>query len=135
MFDILFYGNTLFQPVVFAAAFGKSETVFATVRDSLFISVVALPGYFTSVYMIGMQSPKRIQLQGFVMMSVLYLIIGVKFSSLAENRPTLMMMYGLTFFFSNYGPNTTVSFRVVYYLLGLPVSTQLLIAVFQIIYR
>lgn len=110
LFDVLFYGNTLFQPVVFAAAFGNSETVIATVRDSLFISLISLPGYFTSVYMIGMQSPKKIQLQGFVMMSMLYFIIGTRFSGLAENRSALMMVYGLTFFFSNYGPNATVRF-------------------------
>ena len=108
MFDILFYGNTLFQPVVFAAAFGKSETILATVRDSLLISLIALPGYFVSVCMIGSQTPKRIQLQGFLAMALLYAVIGVKFSSLTGNRSVLMGLYGLTFFFSNYGPNTTV---------------------------
>jgi PHS family inorganic phosphate transporter-like MFS transporter len=109
MFDILFYGNTLFQPIVFAAAFGKSETILATVRDSTVIALMALPGYFTSVYMIGIQSPKRIQLQGFVMMALLYAIIGIRFDGLGSNRLALITMYGLTFFFSNYGPNTTVS--------------------------
>jgi PHS family inorganic phosphate transporter-like MFS transporter len=108
MFDILFYGNTLFQPIVFAAAFGKSETILAIVRDSTLIALMALPGYFTSVYMIGIQTPRRIQLQGFLMMALLYAIIGVRFDGLGVNRLALMTLYGLTFFFSNYGPNTTV---------------------------
>ncbi|KAL7521091.1 hypothetical protein ACHAWX_005790 [Stephanocyclus meneghinianus] len=108
LFDILFYGNTLFQPVVFAAAFGNSETILATVRDSTVISLIALPGYFVSVYMVGKQTPKKIQLQGFLVMAVLYAFIGIKFSSLSSHRLGLMAMYGLTFFFSNYGPNTTV---------------------------
>ncbi|KAL7509365.1 hypothetical protein ACHAXN_010221 [Cyclotella atomus] len=107
MFDILFYGNTLFQPIVFAAAFGKSETILAIVRDSTLIALMALPGYFTSVYMIGIQTPTRIQLQGFLMMALLYAIIGVRFDGLGMNRLALMTLYGLTFFFSNYGPNTT----------------------------
>ncbi|KAL3793335.1 hypothetical protein HJC23_003845 [Cyclotella cryptica] len=107
MFDILFYGNTLFQPIVFAAAFGESETILSLVRDSTVISLIALPGYFVSVYMVGKQTPKRIQLQGFLIMAMLYAIIGIKFSSLASHRCALMALYGLTFFFSNYGPNTT----------------------------
>jgi PHS family inorganic phosphate transporter-like MFS transporter len=115
LFDILFYGNTLFQPIVFAAAFGESETVLAIVRDSTLISLIGLPGYFVSVYMVGLQSPKMIQLQGFFVMALLYAIIGLKFSDLAMNRFALMTMYGLTFFFSNYGPNTTVSNLVVHH--------------------
>ena len=106
LFDILFYGNTLFQPVVLSAAFGESETPIALVRDSMFISLMALPGYFVGVAMVGRQSPKNIQLQGFVFMALLYTTIGTKFDSL--NRFSLLGLYGLTFFFSNYGPNSTV---------------------------
>ncbi len=110
LFDILFYGNTLFQPVVLSAAFGTTETVLATIRDSTMISLMALPGYFVSVLMVGKhQTPKAIQLQGFLVMSILYTLIGVYFSSLARHRILLITLYGMTFFFSNYGPNSTVS--------------------------
>jgi len=71
------------------------------------VALIALPGYFVSVYMVGKQTPKQIQLQGFLIMGLLYAIIGVKFSWLSSNRLVLVLMYGLTFFFSNYGPNTT----------------------------
>ena len=81
----------------------------AVVRDSVVVALIALPGYFVSVYMVGKQTPKQIQLQGFLIMGLLYAIIGVKFSWLSSNRLVLVLMYGLTFFFSNYGPNTTVS--------------------------
>ena len=109
LFDILFYGNTLFQPVVLSAAFGSSETILATVGDSTLLSLMALPGYFVSVAMVGRQNPKTVQFQGFLIMSVLYTFIGMNFSELARNRIVLLSMYGLTFFFSNYGPNSTVS--------------------------
>ena len=113
LFDILFYGNTLFQPVVLAAAFGKSETIRATVCDSIYISLMALPGYFVSVVMVGRQSPKRIQLQGFLCMAGLYTAIGIRFDELS--RISLLGLYGLTFFFSNYGPNSTVSYYAEYH--------------------
>ena len=105
LFDILFYGNALFQPVVLSAAFGESETIHATVRDSIIISILALPGYFVTVAMVGRQSLKRIQLQGFICMATLYFAIGMKFHEL--NRISLLGLYGMTFFFSNYGPNST----------------------------
>ena len=61
LFDVLFYGNTLFEPLVIEAAFGShaSSSVDGykllqnTVRASLVISLLALPGYFVTVLIIG----------------------------------------------------------------------------------
>ena len=108
LFDILFYGNVLFQRVVLQAAFGRNETIIATVLDTLVISLIALPGYFVSVARIGRYvTPKFIQLQGFAMMSILYSVIGLNFYSLAETKVLLIFLCSATFFFSNYGPNAS----------------------------
>jgi PHS family inorganic phosphate transporter-like MFS transporter len=107
LFDILFYGNTLFQPVVLSAAFGAAETVQKSARDTAIIAALALPGYFVSVFAVGRQSPRFIQSQGFLVMGVLYLCIGIFFDELAGMRLTLLAVYGSTFFFANYGPNVT----------------------------
>jgi len=107
LFDIVFYGNTLFQPIVLTRAFGASETVERTIRHTLVIALMSLPGYFVSVYAVGRQSPRFIQMQGFFIMGCLYLWIGLRFHELAENRLLLMLVYGSTFFFSNYGPNSS----------------------------
>jgi PHS family inorganic phosphate transporter-like MFS transporter len=107
LFDILFYGNTLFQPVVLSAAFGAAETVQKTARDTAIIAALALPGYFVSVFAVGRQSPRFIQSQGFLVMGILYLCVGIFFDELAGMRLTLLAVYGSTFFFANYGPNVT----------------------------
>lgn len=108
LFDILFYGNTLFQPIVLACAFGtQEETVQKVARDSAMIASLALPGYFMSVLMIGRQSPRYIQLQGFAVMAALYACIALFFDQMSGNRYLLLGVYGSTFFFSNYGPNAT----------------------------
>ena len=109
LFDILFYGNALFQPVVLDAAFGNSETTLKTARDTLIIASLSLPGYFISIASIGKQSPRYIQMQGFFIMAILYFIIGYWFYELAQMKTLLLVLYGSTFFFSNYGPNATVS--------------------------
>jgi PHS family inorganic phosphate transporter-like MFS transporter len=107
IFDVLYYGNTLFQPIVLDAVFGGSETTKKTARDAAIIALLALPGYFISVVVVGYQSPRFIQIQGFLVMTILYAIIGMTFSSLSSNRPLLLLLYGASYFFSDYGPNTT----------------------------
>jgi MFS family permease len=111
LFDVLFYGNTLFTPVVLEKAFGPSETLLQTARDATVLNLISLPGYFVSVFTIGKyQTPAWVQTQGFMFMAVLYGMIGLSFDALSgpgTPKSSLLVLYGLTFFFSNYGPNTS----------------------------
>jgi hypothetical protein len=52
-FDVLFYGNVLFQPIVLGAAFGAAEAIQKTAMDTSIVSALSLPGYFLSVITIG----------------------------------------------------------------------------------
>jgi len=118
----VFYGNTLFQPVVIKTAFGYDDAdeddefgnLVKNIRDSMILSIIALPGYFVSVALIGrrvcfkhIQTPRYIQMQGFAIMAILYSIISFTWDDLTQHHWLLVMLYGSTFFFSNYGPNTT----------------------------
>lgn len=46
-------------------------------------------------------------LQGFAAMTILYATIGFNWSNLRGDPSMLIFLYGMTFFFANYGPNTT----------------------------
>jgi len=120
LFDILFYGNTIFQPIVIEEAFGnnngKNDGVHSlrkTAMISLILTSIALPGYAMAGIMIGQkafclrQTPRYIMLQGFGAMAILYAIIGLNWSYLRDDPTILVILYGMTFFFANYGPNTT----------------------------
>lgn len=124
LFDVLFYGNTLFQPIVIEAAFGAKREHSDSLRllqqtavDSLVLTSVALPGYAVAGMLLGKkkawcycgieQSPRFVMLQGFAAMSVLYLVIGAGWNELRNYPELLVLLYSLTFFFANYGPNTT----------------------------
>jgi MFS transporter, PHS family, inorganic phosphate transporter len=119
LFDVLFYGNTLFQPIVVEAAFGSTESqtpiqiLQQTAKNSLILASIALPGYAMAGIMLGRktlcitQTPRFVMLQGFFAMSVIYFAIGSNWSYLRNYPAILLALYGMTFFFANYGPNTT----------------------------
>ncbi len=84
-----------------------------TSLDSLILTTIALPGYAMAGLLMGrqtfcvMQTPRYVMLQGFAAMSLLYFTIGTNWSYLRQYPVLLVTLYGLTFFFANYGPNTT----------------------------
>ena len=52
--------------------------------------------------------PKLIQMQGFLVCGILYLTLAHYFDHLKTTpRPLLVVLYALTFFFSNFGPKCT----------------------------
>lgn len=53
------------------------------------------------------QTPRYVMLQGFAAMTILYATIGFNWSYLRGDPTMLVFLYGMTFFFANYGPNTT----------------------------
>lgn len=128
MFDVVFYGNTLFQPVVLRTAFGYDDgdednefgNLVKNIRDSGILSLISLPGYFVSIALIGsrvcfkfIQTPKYIQLQGFVIMAILYSIIAATWNILTQHHSLLVILYGSTFFFSSKNTLTILTFVLI----------------------
>lgn len=77
-----------------------------TVLDMGLVAI-AIPGYFTAVLLIDRWGRRRLQLIGFAAMAVLYIGMGVWMDALRSSKTLFIIVYGLTFFFSNAGPNTT----------------------------
>jgi PHS family inorganic phosphate transporter-like MFS transporter len=67
-----------------------------------------IPGYWFTVYFIDRIGRKKIQMMGFLCMGIVYFAIGIPYHywRTHENKGFLVL-YGLTFFFANFGPNTT----------------------------
>lgn len=107
LFDFVFYGNTIFQSVVLDDVFGGSESTEDLAAESLVVYAVALPGYYTAVALMSRLGPKFIQLQGFSMMAFLFVFIGVAWGFLSNYSVVLFLLYCGTYFFSNFGPNST----------------------------
>lgn len=75
---------------------------------TLLIVLIMLPGYVVGLLCINRLGRKRTQVQGYVNMAFCFCICGFFYQGLKEDTPALfLIIYGLTFFFSNFGPNLT----------------------------
>ena len=123
LLDITFYGNQLFQAPVLASIFNVAQNKSAPSHfepiegdlshnralQMIMIACIALPGYYVSVCFMDSLGRRNIQLQGFFFMTVLFGILGIWFDEMEKHNlaALLLVLYGLTFFFSNFGPNST----------------------------
>ena len=73
----------------------------------MIIAAIGLPGYYISVWLMDSLGRKNIQLQGFSMMFIIFLGLAIFLDALDDVPALLLILYGLTFFFSNFGPNST----------------------------
>ncbi|KAK3403969.1 hypothetical protein EUGRSUZ_K00323 [Eucalyptus grandis] len=120
LLDIAFYSQNLAQKDIFQNTHLISKPANVNAIQEMFqiskaMFVVALfgtfPGYWFTVFLIEKIGRFYIQLIGFFMMSVFMLIIGIKYTDLSDpakhQTGLFALLYGLTFFFANFGPNST----------------------------
>lgn len=118
LLDIAFYSQNLFQKDVFVAigwipAAQKMNAVHEVFRIAKAQTLIALcstvPGYWFTVLFIDIIGRFAIQLMGFFFMTVFMFALAIPYHhwTLRDNRIGFVVMYSLTFFFANFGPNAT----------------------------
>ncbi|KAI3847157.1 hypothetical protein MKW92_011450 [Papaver armeniacum] len=132
LLDIAFYSLNLTQKDVFPAigllkkgsTMNAIEEVFKISRAMFLVALFAtVPGYWFTVFFIDKIGRYLIQLGGFLMMSIFMAIVGIRYSDLrgekdkcpkdstsdycGGNKIGFAILFGLTFFFANFGPNST----------------------------
>ncbi|KDO19028.1 hypothetical protein SPRG_15214 [Saprolegnia parasitica CBS 223.65] len=106
LFDIVFYAQNLFSASILTVVGATSDLRTIAVQNVL-ISCVALPGYYVAVFFINKLGRKVIQLQGLVFMTIIFLILGIGWNTIKDESTVFIILFGLTLFFSNFGPNTS----------------------------
>ncbi|XVE94369.1 hypothetical protein REPUB_Repub02eG0002900 [Reevesia pubescens] len=117
LLDIVFYSSNLFQSQIYHRFVKDHNDVNAyqlAFKVALYQAIVAIcstiPGYWVTVFFIDRIGRVKIQMIGFFFMAMVYFAIGIpyKYYWSDENRSYgLMAVYALSFFFANFGPNTT----------------------------
>ncbi|KAM7268702.1 hypothetical protein ACFE04_010868 [Oxalis oulophora] len=117
LLDIAFYSQNLTQKDIFPAMglihkvdqMNAIREMFETSRAMFIVALLGtFPGYWFTVFFIEKMGRFTIQLVGFFMMSIFMFAISLTYDYLKNDNTTLFaLLYGLTFFFANFGPNST----------------------------
>lgn len=118
LLDIAFYSQNLFQKDIFSAIgwIPKAQTmnaideVYRIARAQTLIALCStVPGYWFTVAFIDRMGRFAIQLMGFFFMTVFMFALAIPYNHWThkDNRIGFVVMYSLTFFFANFGPNAT----------------------------
>ncbi|KAJ2454326.1 hypothetical protein EV183_001572 [Coemansia sp. RSA 2336] len=115
--DVAFYGINLNSSVVIEAiGFAgdlhndkPSKYIIRNCLGNIIINILgSVPGYWISVFTIERLGRKTIQLMGFGILTVLYVILGFAYSQiLAKSSGAFIFLFSLAQLFQNFGPNVT----------------------------
>jgi PHS family inorganic phosphate transporter-like MFS transporter len=107
VFDYAYYGNSVSAPLIVKTVLGSGATAEQSLALNLIVfTVAAVPGYFLAANFMDRIGHRRLQLIGFPLMGLAFLLIGVIPGVTAAVVPFLIL-FGISYFFAEFGPNTT----------------------------
>ncbi|XP_027102295.1 inorganic phosphate transporter 1-4-like [Coffea arabica] len=118
LLDIAFYSQNLFQKDIFSAigwipaakTMNSINEVFTIAKAQTLIALCStVPGYWFTVALIDRMGRFAIQLLGFTMMTAFMFALAFPYHHWTQpgHHIPFVVMYSLTFFFANFGPNAT----------------------------
>ncbi|CAM8886447.1 hypothetical protein QQ045_024342 [Rhodiola kirilowii] len=116
LLDIAFYSQNLFQKDIFSAigwipaakTMNAVQEVYKIARAQTLIALCStVPGYWFTVFFIDRIGRFTIQLMGFFFMTVFMFALAIPYDYWMKHLIGFVVLYSLTFFFANFGPNAT----------------------------
>ncbi|HZY93169.1 MAG TPA: MFS transporter [Thermoplasmata archaeon] len=114
LLDMAFYSTNIFNPTVltYIGFSSKGLAAVAKVRTlaigNVLVSLAgAVPGYWAAVALIDRVGRRPLQYIGFAVMAGAFFTLGMAYGPLVAVLPLFLVIYAATFFFANFGPNTT----------------------------
>jgi MFS transporter, PHS family, inorganic phosphate transporter len=106
LFDYAYYGNTLSLPFILKDVAPHATLVTKLAWTLGIFMVFALPGYFLAFSKMDRIGHRRLQLIGFGVMAASFVALGA-IPILTTVVAPFLLIFGLSYFFTEFGPNTT----------------------------
>ena len=106
LLDFSYYGNSISSPEILKLINPNASLLHNTLLQLGIFAVFALPGYALAILLLDRTGRKRIQAFGFAMMAAAFLVIGLV-PSISTTVAPFVLLYGVSYFFTEFGPNTT----------------------------
>lgn len=109
VFDYAYYGNSVSAPLIYQSVLGKhgAKVLPESLGLALIVfTVAAVPGYYLACAFMDRIGHKRLQIIGFLLMGLAFLLIGV-IPNVTTIVAPFLVLFGISYFFAEFGPNTT----------------------------
>jgi PHS family inorganic phosphate transporter-like MFS transporter len=106
IFDYAYYGNTISTPQILRLVSPHASLTDTIALQLAIFVIAALPGYVLAILTLDKIGHRRLQWVGFVMMAMAFAVIGVV-PGVATAVVPFVLAYGVSYFFAEFGPNTT----------------------------
>jgi MFS transporter, PHS family, inorganic phosphate transporter len=106
LLDFCYYGNTISTPEILALLNPAASLLHNTLIQLAIFAVFAIPGYVVAILLLDKSGRKSIQMLGFAMMALMFLLLGI-IPGATTNAAPFIILYGISYFFTEFGPNTT----------------------------
>ena len=106
LFDYAYYGNTISTPQILKLVAPHASIMTTTALQLAIFVVAALPGYLLAIARMDRIGHRKLQWIGFTMMAVCFAVIGLV-PGLTTTVAPFLIVYGVSYFFAEFGPNTT----------------------------
>jgi PHS family inorganic phosphate transporter-like MFS transporter len=106
LLDYAYYGNTISTPQILGLISPNASTMTKIALQLAIFVVAAVPGYVLAIARLDKIGHRRLQLAGFAIMALCFLIIAAVPGMTTTVAPFLLV-YGVSYFFTEFGPNMT----------------------------
>ena len=106
LLDYAYYGNTISTPQILSLISPHASTMTKIALQLAIFVVAALPGYALAIARLDRMGHRRLQLTGFAVMALCFLVIAAVPGMTTAVVPFLPV-YGVSYFFTEFGPNMT----------------------------
>jgi PHS family inorganic phosphate transporter-like MFS transporter len=104
--DAAYYGNTVSSPRVLAVLNSDHTLLQRTLTQLGIFTIFAAPGYALAALTMDRMGRKTIQSLGFAMMAITFALLAF-IPNLTKMVVPFLIIYGFSFFFTEFGPNST----------------------------
>ena len=120
LIDVTFYGQSLMNTTVVSSAVASTAGLnsITKLRQSLlstiYIMLIALPGYWFAIALVDKMGRYWMTQMGFIVSTIWFIVLSAGYNGVTGLGPDgpaapigFVIVYGLTYFFANFGPNST----------------------------
>jgi PHS family inorganic phosphate transporter-like MFS transporter len=106
LLDYAYYGNTISTPQILSLITPNASTMTKIALQLAIFVVAAVPGYILAIARLDRIGHRKLQVVGFAMMAVCFLVLAIVPGMTTTVAPFLIV-YGISYFFTEFGPNMT----------------------------